>query len=244
MFTTLLLTARQAVASLTIPFPPTSTNPASTSYTNIIENVSCPAIGTNILGATTTVTSYTVVTTTICPCVSPSTMMTLTQTSTTTFSLSTTIPSQATTTSASGGSGGGPPLSGNIPYANPADFSPYYPCIPGTFLCTEDSTFWTCDITVSWSWTWQYPRQVADDMACIPSLSPGIGDGQMPGAPAGYYRSDQYGRARPLGSCSLDGSVECVGGGSQWAMCDHGGWVNMGPVAPGTVCINGDFVLA
>jgi hypothetical protein len=237
------LLANSAVAgNLTIPFPPTissSTDPASTSFTTIIENITCSSLGTNNFDPTSTVTDYTVVTVTTCPCVYLSTMVTLTQTASSSPTLPTTT---SATTSVGGGGDGGSPPTGNIPYADPNDFSPYYPCVPGTFLCSDASTFWTCDITVSWSWAWQHPRQVADGMECIPALLPGIGDGQMPSAPAGYYRSDQYARARPLGGCSPDGSIECLGGGGHWAICDHGRWVDMGAVAPGTLCANGEFV--
>jgi hypothetical protein len=80
-------------------------------------------------------------------------------------------------------------------------------------------------------------------MACIPALAPlPDGIGQMAGVPLGDVREDQYGAARPLGSCSPDGSIECLRDGTGWAMCDYGGWIDMGDVAPGTQCVNGDFV--
>jgi hypothetical protein len=250
-FTTLFLSVHLAVADLTIPFPPTSktdlsvstTGSGSISYTTIIESISGPS-GTDVFVATSTFISTTTVTT--CPlCLSLSTLVTLTQSSTTSPPLlptttTSSTPSLPTTTS----TGGGGTPSDDIPYADPNNFSPYLPCVPGTFLCTDASTFWTCDITITWSWTWQYPRQVADGMQCIPTLTSGEGESQMPGAPAGYYRNDQYGRARPLGGCEPEGSIECLGDGSTWAICYHEGWVNMGPVAPGTRCVGGTFVLA
>jgi hypothetical protein len=61
----------------------------------------------------------------------------------------------------------------------------------------------------------------------------------MPGTPPGYYRDDQYVRARPYGSCDNDGSIRCVRGGYGWLMCDQGGWIDMGSVADGTRCVDG-----
>jgi hypothetical protein len=131
-----------------------------------------------------------------------------------------------------------------LPYANPADTSPYLPCLPGAFLCVSATTFLTCDQSNT-GYQWQYPRAVAAGMQCIPSLVPlPAGLGQQPGSPAGQTRSDQYDRARPFGGCATDGSIQCVRDGSGWQICDHGGWVDMGGVPAGEQCVDGMFVLA
>lgn len=41
------------------------------------------------------------------------------------------------------------------------------------------------------------------------------------------------------GSCSGQGGIYCTGIGYTWSQCANGGLVNMGAVAPGTICING-----
>lgn len=72
-------------------------------------------------------------------------------------------------------------------------------------------------------------------MMCLPFLGP---DGS---------RDDRYVRARPLGDCSDDGDVMCVSEGDGemgFAVCDHGGWIDMGDVAPGTTCTAGEIVQA
>lgn len=91
------------------------------------------------------------------------------------------------------------------PYAG-SDVEAYLPCVPGTFLCSSATTFYTCDYndgTVASSspasWAYDYPRQVADGMQCQPSLSPYDSDtiqyAQQAQTPSGYYRNDQYVRA-------------------------------------------------
>ena len=62
-----------------------------------------------------------------------------------------------------------------------------------------------------------------------------------PLVPSGFYRDDQYVRARPQGSCSPDGSVAC-NGPSDFSICNQGGWIDMGGVAAGTQCVNGKIV--
>ncbi len=138
------------------------------------------------------------------------------------------------------------------PYAT-GGTSAYEPCIPDTFLCASNTTFLTCDQPsidpVTTGWSWQDPQQVADGMECLPFLSPvssaGGTDqyGQQPGSPQGYYRNDRYVRARPNGSCSTDGALQCNGVMGFW-ICDQGGWVDMGPLAAGTECSNGKIVAA
>jgi hypothetical protein len=45
------------------------------------------------------------------------------------------------------------------------------------------------------------------------------------------------------GPCTPNGQIFCKGN-SSFYMCDQGGLINMGPVAPGTVCQNGVVVAA
>lgn len=135
-----------------------------------------------------------------------------------------------------------PPPANNIAYADPANLAQYLPCDPGSFICTSANEFYTCDQTRV-GWTWKSPRPIAAGMMCLPNLKPASnGQGQQPGAPPGYYRYDQYVRARPFGSCSPDGSIGCRNNGASWMLCDHGGWVDMGSVATGTTCVNGAIV--
>lgn len=139
-----------------------------------------------------------------------------------------------------------------LPYAT-GDTSTYEPCVPGTFLCTSSTSFLTCDEPSTDSsatgWSWQDPQQVADGMQCLPFLSPmsSVGGtdqyGQQPSSPQGYYRDDRYVRAEPDGSCSTDGALQCNGVMDFW-ICDQGGWVDMGPVAAGTECEDGEIVAA
>ncbi len=58
------------------------------------------------------------------------------------------------------------------------------------------------------------------------------------------HRDDRYVRARPDGDCDTDGSILCMSGGSEFAVCDNGGWVRMGAVAAGTACRGGVIVSA
>ncbi|KAK5283866.1 hypothetical protein LTR16_005337, partial [Cryomyces antarcticus] len=131
----------------------------------------------------------------------------------------------------------------------PADASAYLPCVPGTFLCTSNSTFLTCDGSAQNAsapnyaaqdsdTTYQSSRSVAAGMECLPFLSPYANatsaHEQQADVAAGYYRDDRYVRATPYGSCGDEGAIECRGNG--FLICDMSGWVDMGSVAAGTVC--------
>lgn len=137
------------------------------------------------------------------------------------------------------------PPSNTAPYAT-GDLSRYLPCVPGTFICTSETTWYTCD----WNdggddWVYRSPRDVADGMMCLPNLAPyssEINTGQQALVPAGFYRDDRYVRSRPDGDCDRDGSLRCRNEGAEFMVCDHGGWVRMGEVAAGTICRNGNIV--
>ena len=248
--------------------PLSSTDPpaSSSSAPPVTSSTGAECATASDMTLTFTFTSET--TTTVCPACTPNTLVTVTVTTTASCtneqSSSGALPTTGTSSSSSASGGGGsttppptssPPASSStasaspgsssIPYADPADLSPYEPCVPGTFLCTSPSVFWTCDSAAAGGWAWQYPRPVADGMACLPALegSP-PGSGQQPGSPPGQSRADLYVRARPDGACAVDGSYGCADGGASWLVCDNGGWVDMGPVEAGMVCVGGNIVPA
>lgn len=94
-----------------------------------------------------------------------------------------------------------PSTPSNAAYAG-TDIMSYMPCKPGSFLCGDATTFYTCDQSTSASqpWVWQYPRKVAAGMMCQPQLvacSAG-NDWCSTGSvfvPQGYTREDEYVRA-------------------------------------------------
>ncbi|GAB7362558.1 hypothetical protein MBLNU230_g2875t1 [Neophaeotheca triangularis] len=140
-----------------------------------------------------------------------------------------------------------PPTNSNRPpYVSVEDLPNRRLCEPGTFICTSEATFYTCDVSSDGDWIYTSPRQVADGMLCLPNLTPypsntvqsGFSVQQLQTIP-GYYRDDRYVRARPDGDCDVDGSLQCTNEGTQFNVCDHGGWVRMGSVASGTICRNG-----
>jgi len=126
----------------------------------------------------------------------------------------------------------------------------YLPCVPGTFICTSNTTWVTCDQTMysdgTTAWVYEGSISVGPGMACFPNLSPYSSQtnqyAQQADTPSGFYRDDRYARAQPYGPCSGEGSIQCTSGGSQFMMCDHGGWILMGAVPDGTTCQNGGFV--
>ncbi|KAK4555680.1 hypothetical protein LTR86_007433 [Recurvomyces mirabilis] len=129
----------------------------------------------------------------------------------------------------------------------------YLPCVPGTFLCTSSTSWLTCnynDGTVpgqpSSGYVYESSRDVAAGMECLPYLSPYSSQqsqyAQQAMTPTGYYRDDRYVRSRPDGDCSSDGALQCTNSGTTFDICDQGGWVQMGSVAPGTTCQNGQIV--
>lgn len=129
------------------------------------------------------------------------------------------------------------------------DLATYLPCVPGTFICTTNTTWVTCDQTMysngQTAWVYEESRSVSDGMACLPNLSPYSSStsqyAQQADAPSGYYRDDRIARSQPYGSCSVDGSLSCDGP-SQFFICDQGGLVLMGAVAAGTTCTNDKIV--
>lgn len=131
------------------------------------------------------------------------------------------------------------------PYAT-GDLSVYLPCVPGTFICTSETTWQTCNYNSAADWVYGYSRTVAAGMMCLPYLSPYSNTtdeyGQQANVESGSYRDDRIVRARPDGDCDVDGSLQCTDGGTQFLVCDHGGWVRMGAVAAGTTCTGGTIV--
>jgi hypothetical protein len=158
----------------------------------------------------------------------------------------TTVASAATTTataapypSSNSSSSAGPEPG----YASESTLSTYTPCVPGTFICTSATSWYTCNSASAYD----SPRQVADGMECLPFLSPATSSTssqQQGDCPAGGYRDDRYVRSRPNGDCSTEGALQCTNGGQGFEVCDQGGWVGMGVVAAGTTCANGAIVVS
>ena len=121
------------------------------------------------------------------------------------------------------------------------DKNAYLPCMPGKLLCTGENTFATC-LSKNGATYYSGPRDVAEGMACLPYW------GQRPGKEGSdlVYRDDRYVRARPLGDCETNGSLRCAdageGEGSGFWICDQGGWIDMGAVAKGTMCMDGEIM--
>jgi hypothetical protein len=139
------------------------------------------------------------------------------------------------------------------PYASAAEIQTYLPCVPGTFICSSATQWYTCDYNggtdpsrPSTAWVYTAPRTVADGMECLPFLTPYSASSeqyaQQNKAQQGYYRDDRYVRARPDGGCDRDGEMMCTDGGQGFSVCDQGGWVSMRSVAQGTTCQNGAIV--
>jgi hypothetical protein len=139
------------------------------------------------------------------------------------------------------------------PYADAAEIQTYLPCVPGSFICSSSTEWYTCDYngaTVasrpSTAWVYTSPRKVAAGMECLPFLAPYSASSeqyaQQNKSPQGYYRDDRYVRARPDGDCDTNGSLMCTDGGKSYSVCDQSGWVRMGSVAGGMVCRDGAIV--
>lgn len=141
-----------------------------------------------------------------------------------------------------------------IPTAEEANLS-LLPCVPSSLLCQSRTSFLTCGptppdspISGQQDYSYGYPRQVADGMACLPFLSPYSGgdggQGRQDSGIEGYYRDDRYVRDREDGSCPVEreGEIRCKEGGAGFFVCDQGGWVDMGATAEGTVCREGEIV--
>lgn len=132
------------------------------------------------------------------------------------------------------------------PYAT-GNLDRYLPCVPGTFICTSQTAWETCNWNNDGSeWVYGWPRDVSAGMLCLTSLSPYSSQtdqyAQQALTPDGYYRDDRIIRDRPDGDCDRDGSFMCTDDGQQFSVCDQGGWVRMGRVAEGTTCEDGHIV--
>jgi hypothetical protein len=138
-------------------------------------------------------------------------------------------------------------------YASAAEIQTYLPCVPGTFVCSSATQWYTCDYNggtdpsrPSTAWVYTAPRTVADGMECLPYLTPYSASSeqyaQQNKSPQGYYRDDRYVRARPDGDCDRDSTFKCTNGGQSFSVCDQGGWVDMGRVVQGTECKDGAIV--
>ncbi|OQU94551.1 hypothetical protein CLAIMM_00898 [Cladophialophora immunda] len=94
------------------------------------------------------------------------------------------------------------------------------PCVPGTFACNTPSSFSQC-VGTDTGTTYIFMGSVALGTTCV--------NGQI-------IREND-------GPCTPNGALFC-NGDRAFYLCDQGGLVEMGPVAPGTVCRNGVIVAA
>lgn len=96
-----------------------------------------------------------------------------------------------------------PPNPNRPPYASAAEIQTYLPCVPGTFICSSSTEWYTCDYNgatdpsrPSNAWVYKSLRKVAAGMECLPFLAPYSSStdqyAQQNKAPQGYYRDDQY----------------------------------------------------
>ncbi|KAK4547921.1 hypothetical protein LTR36_010640 [Oleoguttula mirabilis] len=240
----------------------TSTNPnannrdASISQSTTTVVVDCPGTVTVTItpspdtATVTTTTSPSVYTASVTAADWPSSSTAVTQASTSSSASSTAVVYNTVTVMpipASRSTAAATTTYSQPPYATD-DLEAYLPCAPGTFICMSNTTWDTCDYSSdgSASWVYDYPRNVSAGMECLPYLSPYTNDtsqyAQQATTPAGYYRDDRMVRARPDGDCSDEGVIMCTDDGQQFDVCDQGGYVEMGAVANGTTCQNGQIV--
>ncbi|KAK5119369.1 hypothetical protein LTR85_007725 [Meristemomyces frigidus] len=230
---TITVTPSSATSTVTTTAFPSSSSPASAitstatpSYIMVVS--SSPSSTPQLPNASSTAIVYNTVT--VMPISATSSAASQTQ------AASQTSNSQAATTTYS------QPL-----YAT-GDLTTYLPCVPGTLICTSNTTWDTCDYATDGSsnWVYDYPRNVSAGMECLTYISPYTNDTsqyeQQAMTPNGYYRDDRMVRARPDGDCSDQGAIICTYGGQQFDICDQEGWVEMGAVANGTMCQNGEIV--
>jgi hypothetical protein len=122
-----------------------------------------------------------------------------------------------------------PPNPNRPPYASAAEIQTYLPCVPGSFICSSSTEWYTCDYNggtdpsrPSNAWVYTSPRKVAAGMECLPFLTPYPSSSeqyaQQNKAPQGYYRDDRYVRERPDGDCDKDGSLMCTDGGKSYSV--------------------------
>jgi hypothetical protein len=147
-----------------------------------------------------------------------------------------------------------PPQIPNRPlYTSAAEIQTYLPCVPGSFICSSSTEWYTCDYNgatdpsrSSTAWIYTSPRMVAAGMECLPFLTPYFASNeqyaQQNEAPQEYHRNDRCVRARPNGDRDKDGSLMCKDGGQSYSVCDYSGWARMGSLAEGTVCQDGAIV--
>lgn len=92
-------------------------------------------------------------------------------------------------------------------------------CTPGAFACNSPTTFSRCVTNASGSNSYVFFGNVAPGTVC---------------------QNGQFVHANE-GACAQNGELICNGERS-FFVCVHGGLINMGPTAAGTVCRNGVIV--
>ncbi|KAA8908818.1 hypothetical protein FN846DRAFT_645846 [Sphaerosporella brunnea] len=120
--------------------------------------------------------------------------------------------SYTTTTICSGTSTAQCNASESTPTASPSP-SPGPGCKSGAIICSGGGTTWSLCSNGQPIWM----GSVAAGMECR--------DGKM-------QRAEVRGRS----GCTPDGSKKCLAGGTKWAICNQGAWIDMGEVASGTTC--------
>ena len=132
---------------------------------------------------------------------------------TSTTALTASTPSFATSSQLQSTSVGGSTSSTASPSSAAPSFTPPTgSCTVGSFACNSASTFSQCGA----AGTYIFMGSVAAGMQCS--------NGQI-------IRQNS-------GSCPTDGAIVC-NGANAFYICDHGGLISMGPVAPGTTCVDG-----
>ncbi|ETI21120.1 hypothetical protein G647_07464 [Cladophialophora carrionii CBS 160.54] len=107
------------------------------------------------------------------------------------------------------------PATASSSSASPISTALPLPCAPGTFACNTAWSFSQCVASATGP-TYIFMGAVAAGMTCR--------DGRI-------IRQN-------AGACTPNGQLRCNGAGAFY-LCDQGGLVDMGPVAPGTACRDG-----
>jgi hypothetical protein len=101
----------------------------------------------------------------------------------------------------------------------PSPSSPSGACPPGTLICQSSTVFRLCNA----DGTPAVAQAVAPGMQCL---------------------NAKLVVASAAGPCSTDGALMCTNEGKTFLICSNGQWVNVGSVAPGTLCRDGAIGLA
>jgi len=103
--------------------------------------------------------------------------------------------------------------------------------------CSDDGySFYQCS-----NWGWQYMGSVAQGTRCVDGVI--VADGGSAASPTSASSSSSSAEptatTSPSDSCYANGALLCGADGSTFYQCWGGSYVYMGPVAPGTKCVDG-----